>query len=98
MTKISYTTTDMVIVATPTDDDETMLYLPFDPTITDKYMECFPTDGHTLFEEPAAAAAMVLAFYYAAQPPSDIEHADVDRVATYLHKWIDNLKTKGLAA
>lgn len=98
MTNISYTTTDMVIVVTPTDDPDRQIYLPFKPSHTDEYMECFPGDGDTLFEEPAAAAAMVFAFYYAGQAPKDIKHTDVDRCAAYLHKWIDNLKAKGLAA
>jgi hypothetical protein len=85
------------LISTPTDDPDRNLILPIDLIQAEPYMRCFPGDGDTLFEEPAAAAALVLSYYYSSQSPSDITHTDVERVAGYLHRWIEQLNTTGLA-
>ncbi len=85
------------LISTPTDDPDRNLILPIDLIQTEPYMRCFPGDGDTLFEEPAAGAALILSYYYSSQPPELVTHADIDRTAAYLHRWKDNLVAAGLA-
>ena len=61
------------------------------------FMNAYMDSGHTLHEDPAMAAAMVLSYYYDRTYTTTAQaKGDIVEVAAHLNSWVDSLAAAGL--